>query len=397
MSAPNFFRPKLAVSVLAVLAITGLGTLGAIRASASSGGTSPAPEPEVDVATVLQRTIVDEQTYSGRLAAVEQVAVRPLVSGTIVTVNIQDGALVKRGDVLFVIDPEPYKAEVDRATGQLAAARSRADYARDDWERAQRLIADHAIAQRDHDEKRYAAREALANVAAAEAALSAAKINLAHTRVIAPVSGRVSRAEITLGNVVAAGSSAPALTTIVSVSPVYAEFDADEQTYLKFIRRISQGAKVPVELGLANESGYSREGLVQSVDNRLDTSSGTIRVRARFENKDGALVPGLYARVRVGSSDSHSALLVDDAAIGTDQDKKFVLIVDRQNNVRYREIHIGSLHGSLRVVQSGLQPGDQIVVNGTQRVQPDSKVRAHVVPMEGTPSQNAGPSTAATT
>jgi multidrug efflux system membrane fusion protein len=397
MSAPNFFRPKLAVSVLAVLAITGFGTLGAIRASASSGSSSPAPEPEVDVATVLQRAIVDEQTYSGRLAAVEQVAVRPLVSGTIVAVNIQDGALVKRGDVLFAIDPEPYKAEVDRATGQLAATRSRADYARDDWERAQRLIVDHAIAQRDHDEKRYAAREAAANVEAAQAALTAAKINLAHTRVIAPVSGRVSRAEITLGNVVAAGGSAPALTTIVSVSPVYAEFDADEQTYLQFIRRISQGAKVPVELGLANEHGFSREGQVQSVDNRLNTSSGTIRVRARFENKDGALIPGLYARVRVGSSESRSALLVDDAAVGTDQDKKFVLIVDRQSHVRYREIQIGSLHGSLRVVQSGLRPGDQVVVNGAQRVQPDIKVRTHVVTMENSPPQNNSANTAAST
>jgi multidrug efflux system membrane fusion protein len=397
MSAPNFPRRKLVSSLLAVLAVTAFGTFGAIRVATSSEGATQPPPPEVDVATVLQRSIVDEQVYSGRLAAVEQVAVRPLVSGAIVEVNIRDGALVKKGDVLFVIDSQPYKAEVDRAAGQLAAALSRADYARNDWERAQRLIVDHAIAQRDHDEKRYAATEAAANVAAAKAALTAAKINLAHTRVVAPVDGKVSRAEITVGNVVAVDGAAPALTTIVSVSPMYAEFDADEQTYLKFIRQAEQGAKVPVELGLANEAGYSRKGQVQSVDNRLNTSSGTIRVRARFENKDGALIPGLYARVRVGSSNSHAALLVDDAAIGTDQDKKFVFVVDGENRVRYREIHVGSLRGSLRVVQSGLKAGEQIVVNGTQRVQPDSKVRSHVVPMENTNSQNGSATNAAAT
>lgn len=397
MSAPNFSRPKLVSSVLAVLTVAAVGTFGAIQVATSSEGTTQPPPPEVDVATVLQRSIVDEQVYSGRLAAVEQVAIRPLVSGTIVEVNIRDGALVKKGDVLFVIDPQPYKAEVDRAAGQLAAALSRADYARNDWERAQRLIVDHAIAQRDHDEKRYAASEAAANVEAAKAALTAAKINLSHTRVVAPVDGKVSRAEITVGNVVAVDGSAPALTTIVSVSPMYAEFDADEQTYLKFIRQTEQGAKVPVELGLANETGYSRKGQVQSVDNRLNTSSGTIRVRARFENKDGALIPGLYARVRVGSSNSHSALLVDDAAIGTDQDKKFVFVVDGESRVRYREIHVGGLRGNLRVVQSGLKPGDQIVVNGTQRVQPDSKIRSHVVPMENTNPQSGSVTNAAAT
>lgn len=381
MSAPIFSRPKLVPTVLAVLAIAGIGTLGAIRAATPSASVAQPALPEVDVASVLQRAVTDQQVYSGRLAAVEQVAIRPLVSGTIVAVDIHDGALVKKGDVLFVIDPEPYQAEVDRAAGQLAAALSRADYARNDWERAQRLIVDHAIAQRDHDEKRYAAQEASANAAAAKAALTAAKINLAHTRVLAPVNGRVSRAEITLGNVVNAGDSASPLTTIVSVSPVYAEFDADEQTYLQFIHHITEGTKVPVDLGLANEKGYTREGLVQSVDNRLNTSSGTIRVRARFDNKDGTLIPGLYARIRVGSSDPHTALLVDDATIGTDQDKKFVLIVDGSNQVRYREIHIGSLHGNLRVVQSGLQPGDRVIVNGTQRVQPDMKVNPHAVPM----------------
>jgi multidrug efflux system membrane fusion protein len=382
MSVFPLSRSKLAVAALAVLVIAGLGTFGAIRVDARSPAqAAPTIVPEVDVATVVQKTITDWQTYSGRLQAVEKVDVRPLVSGTIVSVNFQDGALVKKGDVLFVIDPRPYQAEVDRAAAQLAAAQSRAGYTQSDWERAQRLIGDSAIAKRDYDEKQNAAREATANVKAAQAALETAQINLGYTKIVAPVAGRVSRAEITLGNVVNAGASAAPLTTLVSVSPIYAEFDADEQTYLQYISQVKGDNKVPVELGLANETGYSRKGTIQSVDNRLDTSSGTIRVRARFDNTDGSLVPGLYARVKVGGSEPHGALLIDDAAIGTDQDKKFVFVVDKDDHVAYREIQPGDLQGNLRVVKGGLHAGDRIVVNGTQRVRPGAQVRAHMVPM----------------
>jgi multidrug efflux system membrane fusion protein len=382
MSVFHLSRSKLALAALAVIVIAGLGTFGAIRVDARSPAQSaPTIVPEVDVATVVQKTITDWQTYSGRLQAVERVDVRPLVSGTIVSVNFQDGALVKKGDVLFVIDPRPYQAEVDRAAAQLAAAQSRAGYAQSDWERAQRLIGDSAIAKRDYDEKQNGAREANANVKAAQAALEAAQINLGYTKIVAPVAGRVSRAEITVGNVVNAGANAAPLTTLVSVSPIYAEFDADEQTYLRYISQVKNDSKVPVELGLANETGYSRKGTIESVDNRLDTSSGTIRVRARFDNGDGSLVPGLYARVKVGGSAPHSALLIDDAAVGTDQDKKFVFVVDKDEHVAYREVQLGDLQGNLRVVKSGLQPGDRIVVNGTQRVRPGAQIRAHMVAM----------------
>ncbi|CAG9254844.1 MULTISPECIES: efflux RND transporter periplasmic adaptor subunit [Paraburkholderia] len=391
MSVFPLSRSKLAVAALAVLVIAGLGTFGAIRVDARAPAqAAPTIVPEVDVATVVQKTITDWQTYSGRLQAVEKVDVRPLVSGTIVSVNFQDGALVKKGDVLFVIDPRPYQAEVDRAAAQLAAAQSRAGYTQSDWERAQRLIGDSAIAKRDYDEKQNAAREATANVKAAQAALETAQINLGYTKIVAPVAGRVSRAEITLGNVVNAGASAAPLTTLVSVSPIYAEFDADEQTYLQYISQVKGDNKVPVELGLANETGYSRKGTIQSVDNRLDTSSGTIRVRARFDNTDGSLVPGLYARVKVGGSEPHGALLIDDAAIGTDQDKKFVFVVDKDDHVAYREIQPGDLQGNLRVVKGGLHAGDRIVVNGTQRVRPGAQVRAHMVPM-GDGDANSAP------
>lgn len=384
MSMKSHSRTRIAMAALAVVVVAGLGTLVAMRLDAHPAVAAEAPPaPEVDVAAVLQRNVTDWQVYSGRLAAVDKVDIRPQVSGTIVSVNFQDGALVKRGDTLFVIDPRPYQAAVDQAAAQLAAAQARSGYAQSDWERAQRLIGDNAIAKRDYDEKQNDAREASANLKAAQAALEAAQINLGYTRIVAPVAGRVSRAEITVGNVVSAGANAAALTTLVSVSPIYAEFDADEQTYLDYISRMRDGSKVPVELGLANESGYSRQGTIESVDNRLDTSSGTIRVRARFDNANGELVPGLYARVKVSGSAPHPALLVDDAAIGTDQDKKFVYVLDRDNHVTYRTVQLGGLQGNLRVIAAGLQQGERVVVNGTQRVRPGEVVRANMVPMNG--------------
>ncbi|MEK6422996.1 MAG: efflux RND transporter periplasmic adaptor subunit [Burkholderia gladioli] len=376
-------RSRIAVAALAVVVVIGGGAFGVIHASASAPQNAAPPLQEVDVANVLAKTITDWQTYSGRLEAIDRVEVRPLVSGTIVSVNFKDGALVKKGDTLFVIDPRPYQAEVDRTAAQLAAAQARDGYAQTDWQRAQRLIGDNAIAKRDYDEKQNAARESAANVKAAAAALEAAKINLGYTRIVAPFSGRASRAEITLGNVVSAGASAAPLTTLVSVSPIYASFDADEQTYLRYIGGQRDGRRVPVDLGLANETGYSRTGVIDSVDNRLDTSSGTIRVRARFDNADGALVPGLYARIKVDGSAPHPALLVDDAAINTDQDKKFVFVLDKQDHVIYREVQIGAQHGNQRVIVGGLQASDRVVVNGTQRVRPGEQVKVHMVPMTG--------------
>ncbi|MEM5421472.1 MULTISPECIES: efflux RND transporter periplasmic adaptor subunit [Paraburkholderia] len=395
MSLFSQSRTRIALAVIGVLVVAGLGTLGAIRLDSHPAVAAEAPPaPEVDVAPVLNRTITDWQTYSGRMAAVEKVEIRPQVSGTIVSVNFRDGALVKQGETLFVIDPRPYQAAVDQAAAQLAAAQARTGYAQSDWERAQRLIGDNAIAKRDYDEKQNASREANANLKAAQAALEAAQINLGYTRIVAPVAGRVSRAEITVGNVVSAGASAAPLTTLVSVSPIYAEFDADEQTYLDYISHMKNGSKVPVELGLANESGYSRTGTIESVDNRLDTTSGTIRVRARFDNADGALVPGLYARIKVSGSAPHPALLVDDAAIGTDQDKKFVYVVDNSGKIAYRTVQTGGQQGNLRVILGGLKAGDHVVVNGTQRVRPGEAVRSHMVPMNGDPDADSS-STAA--
>lgn len=380
----NRKRLTAALGALAVVgAVTGIGfthgtTSGPL--SAAQAADAPPPATQVDVATVLSQTITDWQSYSGRLEAIDHVEVRPLVSGTIVAVQFKDGALVHKGDPLFTIDPRPYQAEVDRAAAQVAAARARAIYTSTDAARAERLLADNAIAKRDYDEKQNASREAAAGVKAAEAALEAAQVNLGYTRITAPVTGRVSRAELTVGNVVSIGASAPLLTTLVSVSPIYASFDVDEQTYLQYLGR-DRNSKVPVSLGLANEDGYSRKGAVTSVDNRLDTSSGTIRVRATIDNADGALVPGLYARVKVGGGEPHPAILIDDAAVGTDQAKKFVLVVDGANKVVYREVQLGGLHDHLRVVTSGLKDGERIVVNGMMHAKPSDTVSPHMVNM----------------
>ncbi|QDH60126.1 efflux RND transporter periplasmic adaptor subunit [Pandoraea pnomenusa] len=377
-------RKPILIAAAATAALVAIGTLTVVRVDAS---TPPAaqvmPTVEVDVANVISRTVTDWQSYSGRLDAVDRVDIKPLVSGTITAVHFKDGQLVKKGDPLFTIDPRPYAAEVDRAAAQLASAQARDVFTSTDLARAQRLIADNAIAKKDFDQKENAAREAAANVKAARAALETARINLGYTQIVAPVAGRVSRAEITVGNTVSAGAQSPALTTVVSVSPMYAAFDVDEQTYLRYLARDTGKSGVPVDLGLANESGYSRKGTVYSVDNRFDTTSGTIRVRARFDNADGALVPGLYARIRVGGGEPHPALLVDEAAIGTDQSKKFVLVVDPANKVQYREVQLGERHGGLVEIAGGLKEGERIVVNGLQRVRPGDPVTPKTVKMAG--------------
>ncbi|WP_186020984.1 efflux RND transporter periplasmic adaptor subunit [Burkholderia gladioli] len=390
-----FTQPRKRLAAVAG-AIALAGAAGAIGIAHGPGGrplaearAAGAPAAiDVDAAVVISRGITDWQSYTGRLEAVDQVEVRPLVSGTIVAVHFRDGALVLKGDPLFTIDPRPYQAAVDRAAAQLAAALARAAYTSADATRAERLIGDNAIARRDYDEKQNAAREAAAGVKAAQAALEAARVDLGYTRIVAPVAGRVSRAELTPGNTVSAGANAPLLTTLVSVSPIYASFEVDEQTYLQYLGH-DRDARVPVALGLADENGYSRDGVIASVDNRLDTGSGTVRVRASFANTDGALVPGLYARVKVGGGRAHDAILVDDAAIGTDQSRKYVLVVDASSRIRYRTVRPGGLHDGLREIEAGLAPGERIVVNGTLRVRPNDLVHARMVGMADAAKQPA--------
>jgi len=375
-------RKYVVYATLGAVVAAGLGVFftGRSHAVIAAPGADSAQAIEVDVAQVTATTITDYQSYFGRIEAIDKVEIRPLVPGTIVGVHFSDGALVNKGDLLFTIDQRPYKAAVDRASGELAAARARNVYASTDAARAERLIADNAIARREYDQAKKDALEAAANVLSAQAALEAANVNLSYTRIIAPVAGRASRAEWTLGNVVSAGANAPVLTTVVSISPIYASFDVDEQTYLRYLGGESRG-DVLVFLGLANESGYSREGKVNSVDNQMDTGSGTIRVRALFENKDKSLIPGLYARIKVGGGAPHAAVLVISAAIGTDQDKKYVMVLDHESRVRRREVTLGPERDDMTVVSGGLKPGETIVVNGLQRVRSNDIVRPHTVEM----------------
>jgi len=391
-------RPRVALLTLfaALLAAGGGYSLWNSQTGSGTAQAQSAPQaPSVDVAPALGKTLIDWQDYSGRLEAIDRVDIRPLVSGTLTAVHFKDGSLVNKGDPLFTIDPRPYAAEVNRAEAQLAAARARVAFTASELARGKRLLAENAIAKRDFESKRNDAREAAANLQGAEAALDAAQLNLGYTEIVAPVAGRVSRAEITEGNVVAAGAGSVALTTLVSVSKMYASFDVDEQAYLKYVSpaRVT-GTPVPVELGLANEDGYSRKGVVQSIDNRIDTASGTIRVRAVFDNTDGLLVPGMYARIRLGGTEPHQAVLIEERAIGTDQDKRFVLTVDDQGRTAYRQVSLGASHGKLRVVTSGLQPGERIVVNGLQRVRPGESVTPHLVSMDTPPA--GAPATAST-
>jgi len=349
-------------------------------AKATPTASSP-PAATVDVASVVSQTITDWQEYSGRLEAIDQVDVRPQVSGKLIAVHFKDGSLVNKGDLLFTIDPRPFEAELNRAKAQLASAEAQVTYSSANLGRNQRLIQSNAIAHQELDQAQNEARSANANLQAAKAAVETARLNLEYTRITAPVSGRISRAEVTVGNVVSAGNGAQVLTSLVSVSRLYASFDVDEQTYLKYISNQRNSAQVPVYLGLANESGFSREGFISSIDNNLNTTSGTIRVRATFDNPKGVMLPGLYARIRLGGGQPRAAILISPTAIGVDQDKRFVVVVDAKNQTAYREVKLGAQQDGLQIINSGLQVGDRIVVNGLQRIRSGDPVSPHLVAM----------------
>lgn len=353
-------------------------------AAAATAQAAPPPVP-VSVAAVIEKSVTEWDEFSGRIQAIDWVQIRPQVSGIITEVHFDEGQIVKKGDLLFTIDPRPFQAELARDQATLAGAQAKLALAQVNQKRSQDLISTRAIAQNQLDSDNDAALEADAAVKAAQAAILSAQINLDYTAVTAPVTGRVSRAEITIGNWVGAGANAPILTSIVSVNPVYVEFEADEQAFLKYASHGAAGNShiedIPVSMGLANEDGYPHQGHLKSIDNRLDTTSGTIRVRAVFDNDNGELTPGLYAKVRTGHS-SAAAVLVDDRAIGTDQDKKYVMVVDADNKANYRAVTLGPLVDGLRVIRTGLKKDEHIVVTNLQRVRPNSIVAPTVVMMD---------------
>jgi RND family efflux transporter MFP subunit len=347
--------------------------------------TAPAGPPQVTVARVMERPVSDGADFTGQLQAVNTVRVRPRVGGYVESVRFTEGTLVHKGDVLFKIDPRPFQAEVDRLAAQRTQARAQLRLAEANAQRAKRLLDKHAISQEEADRQITAAQSAKAALAAADAALSAARLNLDFTDVRAPIDGRVSNARVTPGNLV---TSNDVLTSVVSVNPVYAYFDVDEHTWLKLdhlraaARSDGRTPRVRVAMGLSDEQGYPHEGRLDFVDNQLHTDSGTMRLRAVFDNAKGLFTPGLYAHVRVQMGQPKQRVLIDDRAVGTDLANQFVYVVDAQHKVQYRKVSTGPLFHGLRVVESGLKPGDEVVVNGLQRVRPGVEVNAEQVAMD---------------
>lgn len=355
-------------------------TAAAVFVLATSGCKKDAPQmqaPQVTVAPAVERVVADWDEFTGHFEAVNSVEVRPRVGGFVQRVAFTEGATVHQGDVLFVIDQRPYQAEVSRAEAVLAQARTRNQLATMEVERAKKLVSSQAISREELDARTSGQAEGDAAIRAAEAAVKIARLNLEWTVVRAPITGRVGRAEITAGNLVQTGPSPSLLTTIVSLDPIYVYFDTDEQAYLKYMGAQSTGPKgQEVLIGLANESGFPHQGRLNFVDNRVNGASGTISARAMLSNPNGLFTPGLFARVRLLGSQRHPATLVQDQAVGTDQDRKFVLVLKEDNSVEYRPVVTGRVIDGLRTVVSGLKPGERVVINGMMRVRPGMKVAA---------------------
>jgi multidrug efflux system membrane fusion protein len=334
----------------------------------------------VTVQTLAPQKIRVWSEFSGRLHAVDSAEIRPEVGGRITEVRFEDGAMVKAGDVLFVIDPRPYEAAVARARANLVSAQTNAAFAKVEFERAAAMVKTQAVAQRTYDERGNASRAANAAVEAGAAALKQAEIDLDHAYVKAPIAGRASRAEITLGNLVQPGPGAPLLTTIVASQSLYADFEVDEQTYVESVRgaanRREDERRIAVEFSLPGDKGGVHRGTIYTFDNRIDVASGTIRARAKFDNQDASLVPGMFVTVRLADRAEREALLVPERAIGFDQSKKYIYVVDADSKVAYREVELGKQVQSQRIVLNGVRQGERVIVDGVQHVRPSIVVDA---------------------
>ncbi|WP_182086461.1 efflux RND transporter periplasmic adaptor subunit [Aureimonas sp. ME7] len=345
----------------------------------------PAAPPAVpaSVARVERRPVELWQRYSGRLEAVERVEIRSRVPGAVEAAHFREGSLVEKGAPLLTIDPAPYEAAVSRAESDLEAAKARLLFARGELERGAQLQGNRTIAASEYDRRVQSAREAEAAVASADANLRTARLDLAYTDIRAPVSGRIGRLEVTAGNLVSAGAASPVLARMVSVDPIYAAFDADEEAVERLVSGAGgwQGAEdVPVELDLAD--GRVAKGRIQLIDPSVDAANGTVGIRVAFANPNGTLLPGQFARIRLGAPRAEPALLVSERAVGTDQAKRYVLVVDDTDTVQYREVSLGPAAGDMRVVESGLKANERVVVNGLQRLRPGAKVAPQMVSIE---------------
>lgn len=376
---------------------TSLGVSAILLASALSACSRPAAQgappaaPQVTAAAAVARDVTEWDEFTGRLEPVQSVAIRPRVSGVIADVSFEEGSLVRQGQVLFRIDDRPFQAQVDRLRAELAQAHAARDRTASEMRRAERLASDNAMSLEERERRAGAASEADAHVAAIAAALRAAELDLEFTRVISPIDGRVSRAIVTRGNLVSNGpGEATLLTTVVSLDPIYASFDADEQTFLRHSQLAREGKRAStrqsglrIHMALANEDTFPREGTLHFLDNQLDPSTGTIHGRAIFRNADRALTPGLFVRLRLPGTATYQGVLVEDRAVGTDLDRRFVFVVGKDKKIESRTVTLGPLVDGLRVVRTGLQAGELVVVNGLQRVRPGVEVDAKMAEKGG--------------
>jgi multidrug efflux system membrane fusion protein len=372
---------SVALSVIATITLSG---------TRAQGDTAPAAPPAipVSVAIVEAREIVPWAEFSGRLEAVERVELRSRVAGVVEAVHFREGSLVKQGDLLVSIDQAPYLADFQRADAQVQGARARVALAESENERGQQLLATRNLSQRDVDTRVNNLREAQANLQVAEAARRTAQLNLDYTQIRAPISGRIGRLDVTVGNLIAAGGQV--LTSLLSVDPIYAAFNADERSVLDALASLPQGTgaqdsraleQIPVKLTTATAQAVQFRGKLHFIDNGIDGASGTVRVRARLDNPDGKLMPGQFVRVQLGQARAEQQLVINERAVGTDQNKKFVFVVGDDGKAAWREVSLGAAHEGLRVVTSGLKSGERIVVNGLQRVRPGATLAPEPVPM----------------
>lgn len=372
----NLLKKHHLAAVTAAIAVVGAGSV-LWKNGSEAHAESAAPLPTVKYRTAQQRAISDSQDYTGRLEAVDLVDVRPKVPGTLLTVHFKDGQHVRQGELLFTIDPAPYETQVRQAQANLAGVEERQRLADIELGRGRRLLESNSISRREFDALDNGAREAAAAFKGAQAALAQAQLQLSYTQIRAPIAGRISRAEITAGNVVGAGGEAATLTRIVSDGKLYASFNVDEQSYLRLIApSLRAGSQPVVKVGLADDDAFPHAASIEALDNQMDTRSGTVRVRARIDKVSPEMLPGLQARVRLQGGAPYNAVLVDEAVVGTDQDRKYVLVVSGEGKVERRFVELGALRGKERVLRSGLAAGAKVIVDGAFKAAPGAAVTA---------------------